>query len=112
LFITRIDATSKETRKNKKQTISLKSVYFSNGSEAQGMSSLAPARNRKITAFGDRPPFVISPTHANHAENFTSQPPTESQGDLPNRPAKAFSIAVPALSVTFYATYYYQNVVL
>jgi hypothetical protein len=36
-----------------------------------------------------------------HAENFTSQPLTESQGDLPNRPATAFSIAVPALSVTF-----------
>jgi hypothetical protein len=47
-----------------------------------------------------------------HAENFTSQPLTESQGNLPNRTATAFSIAVPALSVTFYATYYYQNVVL
>jgi hypothetical protein len=31
---------------------------------------------------------------------------TESPGDLPNRPTTAFSIAVPVLSVTFYATYY------
>jgi hypothetical protein len=30
---------------------------------------------------------------------FTSQPLTESQGDLPNRPATAFSIAVPALYI-------------